>query len=636
MTTASTTRAATVEFDHVTKVYGASAAKAGTPGAVNDLSLHGAGRQDLRARRARRAAARRRQPQDGQPADRADVGPDPDRRGGRRDPRRDRAAAGHRLRDPAGRPVPAPDDRRERRDGAAAARLAEGAAAANAPRSCSRLVGLDPAGYRDRYPDASSRAASASASASRGRWPPTRRSCSWTSPSAPSTRSSGSGSRTSSCASRSELAKTILFVTHDIDEAIKMGDLVAVMQVGGHVAQFGAAGRDPGRTRPPTFVARFVGADRGLKRLSLTRVNDLELRTVRDGARSATTRPRHAHGRAPIRSATCCSSTTAAGRWAGSTSDRFPPSGPLAAELAEPTSPLLDRRTRSRTPCRCCSTRDVQAGVVVDRHGRCRGVITVDQIAATCATRPPVGGRGRGRRTTAELVGDGAAGDVLDVAGCDHLDELADRTCPAHRGSRRDRRRRRLRDLVRLAARRRAPARASTARSWPSPEILYTIPSLALFAALVPITGLSLLTAEIPLVMYTLADLRPQHRRGLRQRPGGRPGGRRRHGLHAGAAAAARRAAAGHAADRRRRCGSRRVSTIGLVTVTGDPRRQVRRPRLLHPRGLPAQLPDRDLLRRHPVDHAGGRRRPAARPRPAPDHAVGVAAAATPDGRGPA
>ena len=34
------------------------------------------------------------------------------------------------------------------------------------------------------------------------------------------------------------LAKTILFVTHDIDEAIKMGDLVAVMQAGGVVAQF--------------------------------------------------------------------------------------------------------------------------------------------------------------------------------------------------------------------------------------------------------------------------------------------------------------------------------------------------------------------------------------------------------------
>ena len=77
------------------------------------------------------------------------------------------------------------------------------------------------------------------------------------------------------------IAKTILFVTHDIDEAIKMGDLVAVFQVGGILAQFG----------PPLeilaapaseFVARFVGQDRGLKRLSLLRVSDVELQPAVD------------------------------------------------------------------------------------------------------------------------------------------------------------------------------------------------------------------------------------------------------------------------------------------------------------------------------------------------------------------
>src|SRR5918995_4367977 len=76
-----------------------------------------------------------------------------------------------------------------------------------------------------------------------------------------------------------ELAKTILFVTHDIDEAIKMGDLVAVMQVGGHVAQAGPPA-ELLATPANDFVARFVGADRGLKRLSLTRVGDLDLQEV--------------------------------------------------------------------------------------------------------------------------------------------------------------------------------------------------------------------------------------------------------------------------------------------------------------------------------------------------------------------
>ncbi len=93
-----------------------------------------------------------------------------------------------------------------------------------------------------------------------------------------------------------QLAKTILFVTHDIDEAIKMGDLVAVFQVGGHVEQFGPPAEILAAPASE-FVARFVGADRGLKRLSLTRVNDLELapavtaRVGEDAARTCAAGP---------------------------------------------------------------------------------------------------------------------------------------------------------------------------------------------------------------------------------------------------------------------------------------------------------------------------------------------------------
>ena len=52
-----------------------------------------------------------------------------------------------------------------------------------------------------------------------------------------------------------ELAKTILFVTHDIDEAIKMGDLVAVMQVGGVLAQFGTPEEILPTRRPTSWPA---------------------------------------------------------------------------------------------------------------------------------------------------------------------------------------------------------------------------------------------------------------------------------------------------------------------------------------------------------------------------------------------
>jgi len=72
------------------------------------------------------------------------------------------------------------------------------------------------------------------------------------------------------------LHKTILFVTHDIDEAIRLGDRMAVLNVGGVLEQYG----------PPTevlaapaseFVVEFLGAERGLKRLSLIPVSEAKL-----------------------------------------------------------------------------------------------------------------------------------------------------------------------------------------------------------------------------------------------------------------------------------------------------------------------------------------------------------------------
>jgi osmoprotectant transport system ATP-binding protein len=73
-----------------------------------------------------------------------------------------------------------------------------------------------------------------------------------------------------------ELRKTVVFVTHDIDEAIKMGDRIAIMRKGGKLAQY-ATPADLLSAPADEFVADFVGADRALKRLSLQRVRDVEL-----------------------------------------------------------------------------------------------------------------------------------------------------------------------------------------------------------------------------------------------------------------------------------------------------------------------------------------------------------------------
>ncbi|MER6275398.1 betaine/proline/choline family ABC transporter ATP-binding protein [Streptomyces sp900105245] len=74
-----------------------------------------------------------------------------------------------------------------------------------------------------------------------------------------------------------ELHKTIVFVTHDFDEAIKIGDRIAVLRERSHIAQFDTP--EAILTNPADdFVSGFVGAGAALKRLNLTRVRDVEMR----------------------------------------------------------------------------------------------------------------------------------------------------------------------------------------------------------------------------------------------------------------------------------------------------------------------------------------------------------------------
>ncbi|HLL57888.1 MAG TPA: ABC transporter ATP-binding protein [Rubrobacteraceae bacterium] len=73
-----------------------------------------------------------------------------------------------------------------------------------------------------------------------------------------------------------EIKKTIVFVTHDIDEAIKMGDKIAILKEGGILAQYDTPEKILAAPNSE-FVSSFVGTDRVLKRLSLTRVSEMEL-----------------------------------------------------------------------------------------------------------------------------------------------------------------------------------------------------------------------------------------------------------------------------------------------------------------------------------------------------------------------
>jgi osmoprotectant transport system ATP-binding protein len=78
---------------------------------------------------------------------------------------------------------------------------------------------------------------------------------------------------------QSEIRKTVVFVTHDIDEAIKMGDRIAILREGGQLVQYDSPANILAHPADE-FVARFVGADRGLKRLALTRLEEIKLDDV--------------------------------------------------------------------------------------------------------------------------------------------------------------------------------------------------------------------------------------------------------------------------------------------------------------------------------------------------------------------
>jgi len=73
-----------------------------------------------------------------------------------------------------------------------------------------------------------------------------------------------------------DVRKTVIFVTHDVDEAIQMGDRIAILREGGVLAQYDTP--DAILAHPADdFVAQFVGEDRALRRLALRTLRDVTL-----------------------------------------------------------------------------------------------------------------------------------------------------------------------------------------------------------------------------------------------------------------------------------------------------------------------------------------------------------------------
>ena len=169
-----------------------------------------------------------------------------------------------------------------------------------------------------------------------------------------------------------ELGKTIVFVTHDIDEAIKLGDRVAVFRVGGKLAQYD----EPGvlLSRPADgFVDGFVGRDRGYRGLGCLS-DDLplgQLRTVALGSVAATD-----GGWTLVVDADGCPQGWLAGEAPAASSEHLVPGGTLYEVGSGSLRSALDAALSSPSG----------QGVAVDADGRVVGSVSADDVLAALAS----------------------------------------------------------------------------------------------------------------------------------------------------------------------------------------------------------------------------------------------------------
>ena len=194
---------------------------------------------------------------------------------------------------------------------------------------------------------------------------------------------------------QAELGKTIVFVTHDIDEAVKLGDLVAVLRTGGRLAQF--APPDELLSSPAdAFVEDFLGTDRGIRRLSFFSSEGLGLTkapVVPDGADAARVAECAAAG-APY-----VLLTDADGRPRGwlAAAEAVGGAEQLAARDLVPCGrPFRAGRESLRDALDCAVLSPTGWAVAVDGDGRTAGVVSQEAIGAAirsahAAVRPGAG-----------------------------------------------------------------------------------------------------------------------------------------------------------------------------------------------------------------------------------------------------
>jgi osmoprotectant transport system ATP-binding protein len=182
-----------------------------------------------------------------------------------------------------------------------------------------------------------------------------------------------------------EIRKTVVFVTHDIDEAIKMGDRIAVLQQGGRLAQYAPPAELLMQPANP-FVEDFVGSDRALKRLALQRVRDVDLweaPLVRVGESAAEARGKLARSEVPYPLL-----VDDDGRPLGWLSERALAGERVAGEPRSRPDPVLDPEDVLRDALSDLLAEEAQYGPVVDERGAVIGVLSIEILSHALKTDP--------------------------------------------------------------------------------------------------------------------------------------------------------------------------------------------------------------------------------------------------------
>jgi osmoprotectant transport system ATP-binding protein len=179
------------------------------------------------------------------------------------------------------------------------------------------------------------------------------------------------------------LKKTIVFVTHDVDEAIKMADRIAILNRGGIIEQY-APPEEILRSPANEFVEQFVGAERGLKRLALVKVADIPVEEGPVVGPSSTT----AEARAEMeRFGLDWSSVVVDGELLGWV-DRAGLEGAntVADVTARPFSAYVTNESSLRHALDSIVTSRTRVAVAVSEGQRYRGILTLERITKEIVT----------------------------------------------------------------------------------------------------------------------------------------------------------------------------------------------------------------------------------------------------------